>query len=29
MAVYWLLSLSDNTQIEDHGDVLIAYDPSV
>jgi len=28
MAVYWLLSLPDDTQIEDHGDVLIAYDPS-
>lgn len=24
MAVYWLLSLPDDTQIEDHGDVLIA-----
>lgn len=29
MAVYWLLSLSDDTQIEDHGDVLIAYDPII
>ncbi len=25
MAVYWLLSLPDDTQIEDHGDILVAH----
>ena len=29
MGVYWLLSLSPDVKIEDHGDLLIAYNPSV
>lgn len=28
MAVYWLLSLPGHAKIEDHGDVLIAYQPT-
>lgn len=28
MAVYWLLSLPDDTEIEDHGDILIANQPT-
>ncbi|MEQ8673434.1 MAG: DUF3267 domain-containing protein [Aggregatilineales bacterium] len=28
MAVFWLLGLPRATKIEDHGDLLIAYDPS-
>lgn len=27
MTVFWLLGLPRNTKIEDHGDLLIAYDP--
>jgi hypothetical protein len=29
MAVNWLIGLPRGTKIEDHGDLLIAYDPSV
>ncbi|MAU09837.1 MAG: hypothetical protein CL607_08460 [Anaerolineaceae bacterium] len=28
MAVYWLLSLPRDAKIEDHGDVLVAYQPT-
>jgi len=28
MAVNWLIGLPRGTKIEDHGDLLIAYDPA-